>query len=449
VDEKMAENNLTGLKAVIVAGGKGSRARSMTGDDLPKALLPIAGKPVIFRQLDLLKRYGIREVAVMAGYLADILRDGISGYAEENGIKLTFFNEKKPLGSAGCFVPAQDFLSGDDFLVLYCDMMVEMNLPRLVHFHQKSNAVATVVAHPNDHPHESDLLELDADGRILTILPRKIRQSGYYRNNVPASVYCFSPEIFNYIETDSKQDFTNDILPRAIAVGAPIYAYITPEYLKDTGTVKRFRMIENDLEDGLVEKMNYSVRRPAVFFDRDGVLNREIPGRGILKPDDLELLPKAEQAVELVNRAGLLSVVVTNQPQVAKGFTSMEDLGRIHAKLETLLGYEHALLDRIYFCPHHPETGFDGEIPELKIKCECRKPKPGLILQAAEELPIDLKNSCLIGDTWRDMGAAHAAGIQAYGVETGYGCKNCADEYTPDKIFPDVLAAVKYFLNRG
>jgi len=444
----MVENNLTGLKAVIVAGGKGSRARSMTGDDLPKALLPIAGKPVIFRQLDLLKRYGIRDVAVMAGYLADILRDGISGYAEENGIKLKFFTEKKPLGSAGCFSVAKDFLSGDDFLVLYCDMMVEMDLARLVDFHKERKAVATVVAHPNDHPHESDLLELDDDGRIVTILPRKIRQPDYYRNNVPASVYCFSPEIFNYIELDRKQDFTNNVLPRSINDGVPIYAYLTPEYLKDTGTVKRFRMIEKDLENGLVDRMNFSVNRPAVFFDRDGVLNREIPGRGILKPDDLELLPGAARAIELVNRAGLLSVVVTNQPQVAKGFTSREELNRIHAKLETLLGYEHALLDRIYFCPHHPETGFDGEIPELKIECECRKPKPGLIFRAAEELPIALDKSCLIGDTWRDIAAARAAGIRAYGVETGYGCKNCADEYTPDKIFPDVLAAVKYFLNR-
>ena len=364
----MVENNLTGLKAVIVAGGKGSRARSMTGDDLPKALLPIAGKPVIFRQLDLLKRYGIRDVAVMAGYLADILRDGISGYAEENGIKLKFFTEKKPLGSAGCFSVAKDFLSGDDFLVLYCDMMVEMDLARLVDFHKERKAVATVVAHPNDHPHESDLLELDDDGRIVTILPRKIRQPDYYRNNVPASVYCFSPEIFNYIELDRKQDFTNNVLPRSINDGVPIYAYLTPEYLKDTGTVKRFRMIEKDLENGLVDRMNFSVNRPAVFFDRDGVLNREIPGRGILKPDDLELLPGAARAIELVNRAGLLSVVVTNQPQVAKGFTSREELNRIHAKLETLLGYEHALLDRIYFCPHHPETGFDGEIPELKIE---------------------------------------------------------------------------------
>ena len=441
-------NHWLNLKAVIVAGGKGSRARSMTEDLIPKALLPIAGKPVIFRQLDLLKRYGIGDVAVMAGYLSKILRDGMSDYAEENGIKLTFFTEEKPLGSAGCFVPAADFLSGDDFLVLYCDMMVEMDLIRLERFHQEKNAVATVVAHPNDHPHESDLLELDDSGRIVTIMPRKIRKPGYYRNYVPASVYCFSPEIFNYIEPDSKQDFTNDVLPRVIAAGASIYAYITPEYLKDTGTVKRFRMIENDLEDGLVEKMNYSVRRPAVFFDRDGVLNREIPGRGILKPDDLELLPNAARAVELVNRAGLLSVVVTNQPQVAKGFTSMEDLGRIHAKLETLLGYEHALLDRIYFCPHHPETGFDGEIPELKIECECRKPKPGLIFRAAEELPIALEKSCLIGDTWRDIAAARAAGIQAYGVETGYGCKNCTGEYIPDKIFPDALAAVKYFLNQ-
>ena len=439
-------NTPSPLKAAIIAGGQGTRIRWLAGDLVPKSLLPVAGRPIVFRQLELLARYGVREVAVLAGHLADALQVGMEPEARRLGMKLEFFVEPEPLGTAGGLPAAREFLAGGDFFLIYGDMAVNMDLSRLAQFHAGRGALATIVAHPNDHPHESDLLRTDAHARVLEILPRKSRPQGDYRNLVPAAVYCLSPAIFDRIPPRTKQDFIGDLFPRLLKNEAAVYAYATPEYLRDMGTLARFQTVERDLESGLVPSMNFARPRPAVFFDRDGVLNVESIGRGILRCEELELLPGAAEAVRKVNRRGWLAVLVTNQAQVAKGLTTVEELDRIFARFETLLGHEGAYLDRIYYCPHHPERGVAGEVPALKIDCGCRKPKTGLIDAALRELPIARESSCLVGDTWRDMGAARAAGLRAYGVRTGYGCQECEGQYQPDRIFANVAEAVDFAL---
>lgn len=434
------------MKASIIAGGKGTRLHSLTSDLIPKALVPVAGKPIVFRQLKLIARYGIRDVAVIAGHLADLLKDKMLPEANRLGLNIEFFVEDSPLGTAGGLEYAKDFLAGEDFFVLYGDVAIEMNLSNLATFHRALKAIATIVAHPNDHPYESDILLTDENKQILEILQREKRPEGFYQNLVPAAVYCFSDKIFGYIEPSVRQDFISDIFPRIVNECGAIYAYKTPEYLRDMGTVARYEMVERDIKSNLFAKMNLSIKRPAVFFDRDGVLNREIPDKGIVTHKDLKLFTNTAKAIRLVNDTGWLAVLVTNQPQIAKGFTTLNELNIIHAKLESLLGSEHAKLDQIYFCPHHPENGFRGEIPELKIECDCRKPKAGMLKKAMQELPILLDESCMIGDSWRDMSAARAAGIYAYGVRTGIGCRDCSKDCRPDLIFSDVLEAVKFTL---
>ncbi|MGO9021957.1 MAG: HAD-IIIA family hydrolase [Syntrophobacteraceae bacterium] len=431
-------------RGAIIAGGKGTRIRSISGDLIPKALVPVAGQPIVFWLLKLFARYGIREISVIAGHLADLLVAGMSGEAKELGLSLEYFIEKEPLGTAGGLMNAKDFFCSGDFLVSYCDIMVDMNFTRLLDFHQSRKSKATIVSHPNDHPHESDLLSTDKQGRITAILSRNNRPAGFYPNLVPAAVYCLNHEIFDFIIPNEKQDFIADVFPRMLKEGKPVYAYNTPEYLRDMGTPGRYAMVENDIRQGKVAAMNSSFRRPAVFFDRDGVLVKEPGGMGVLSHMDLEVLSGAAEAVKLVNDSGWLAIAATNQPQVAKGFVSFAELDYIHAKLETLLGQGHAKLDRIYYCPHHPERGFEGEVAELKIDCLCRKPKPGLLRKAVDELPVDVSQSCMIGDSFRDVGAARALGLYAYGVRTGVGCRDCGGAFQPDLIFADVLEAVNF-----
>jgi len=357
-------------KAVIAAGGLGTRIRSVTGDQLPKALVPVGGEPIVFRQLRLLHRYDVNEVILLAGHLSGQLREAIAPMASSLGMQTHFLIEDKPLGTAGGLPAARELLGNDHYLFLCGDIAVDMDLERLSAVHIGSLAAATIVVHPNDHPYDSDLVAVDENECVTAIMPRGNRPPGYYRNLVFGSVYCLSPRVVNFIEPDKKQDLNNDIFPHMISVGERLRAYNTPEYLRDVGTAERLARVEADIIAGLLETLHWSNPRPAVFFDRDGVLNVERGGRGVTHIDELELLPRAADAVKIVNDAGQLAIVVTNQSAVAKGFMTPKYLERIFAKLETELGEHGAKLDRIYHCPHHPEEGFPGEVPELKIACD-------------------------------------------------------------------------------
>lgn len=152
-------------------------------------------------------------------------------------------------------------------------------------------------------------------------------------------------------------------------------------------------------------------------MDRDGTINKYV---GFLrKPQELELTEDAAEAIKLINKSGYLAVVVTNQPVIARGEVTWDGLEEIHNKMETLLGKEGAYIDGLYFCPHHPHKGYEGEIPELKFDCDCRKPKPGLLLKAAKELNIKFESSYMIGDSDSDVQAGEAAGCKTVKIEEG------------------------------
>ena len=177
------------------------------------------------------------------------------------------------------------------------------------------------------------------------------------------------------------------------------------------GTPERFHQVEADYKNGVVQAKNLSNKQKAIFLDRDGTINKYV---GFLRHiDDFELIEGVAEAIQLINQSGYLAIVVTNQPVIARGEVSWEELNGIHRKMATLLGKEGAYVDGIYICPHHPDKGFEGERPEYKIDCDCRKPKPGLLLQAAKDFNIDLSESYMIGDSHRDVEAGENAGVKA------------------------------------
>jgi len=427
------------LKTIIIAGGKGTRLQHIAGE-VPKPLVPVAGKPVLQYQLEMLAEQGFREVIITINHLGNQIQQ-FAGDGSQFGLQITYLEETQPLGTAGGLKEIQKTMT-EDFLVLYGDVIMYMDLNRLVNFHRLKNAGATLVVHPNDHPYDSDLVDIDKENRVTTFHPKPHQAGMYYRNLVNAAVYIFSPQVFDFIKPNEKQDFGKDIFPKMVEQ-IPVYAYNTTEYLKDMGTPDRLGSVEADITSGKVKRKSYFYPQRAIFLDRDGVLNEDTDF--IKSPDEMQLFPFTSEAVKRINKSEFASIVVTNQSAVARNLCSEDELRIIHNKMETELGAERAKLDAIYYCPHHPDKGFEGENPLYKIECECRKPKAGMLLQAASEFNISLPDSYMIGDTDRDKEAGKLAGCVTIGVRTGKGSTDFRSD--ADFMFDDVLQAVNFILD--
>jgi len=432
--------------AVIVAGGLGMRARAMTGDDIPKALLPIGGVPIIEHQMRALAAHGVTRLVILAGYLGEVIDAHLREFPPPPGLEVSVRIETTVLGTAGAVIDAREGLDAPHLLVIFGDLLFNLDFGKLAERHVAAGAAATIVCRPNDHPATSDLVVIDDEDRITTLLPRKGRPAGDYRNLVPSGIYMLRRAELDDFPPGEKLDFFQGYFPALLSAGKTLRAQRSVEYMCDIGTPEGRAAAERDLASGRYARLAPGQKRPAVFFDVDGVLNEENPGPGILSADELELIPGGGAALRALNHAGWLAVGATNRPQIAKGQVTRAGLEAIFGRLEMGLAREKGFLDRLYFCPHHPEGGHAGEIAALKIACDCRKPAPGMLLRAIAELPIARERSAMIGDTWRDVAAARAAGVYAYGVRTGYGVRELPDDIRPDLMFADVAQATAYCL---
>jgi len=430
------------MKTVILAGGKGTRMGDLTRQ-IPKPMVRLAGKPILEHQIELARRYGCTDIVLLIGHLGQTIEDFFQD-GSRWGVTIRYRREETPLGTAGALKEIEDWLD-DDFLVFYADIVMDVDLAALAAFHRRAKAVGTLVVHPNNHPHDSDLLELDPQSRIVAFRPKPRDPGVCHRNLVNAALYAFSPEILRHIPAGRFADLGRDVFPQIVSSCRSLFGYNTAEYLSDVGTPDRLRKVEADVLAGKVARLNRQHARRAIFLDRDGVLNVD-DGDGP-SPEQLQLLPEVPEAIRRINHSEYLAVVVTNQPAVAKGFLSEQELDRVHAKLESLLGAEHAYLDRIYYCPHHPDRGFAGERPEYKIRCDCRKPSPGMLLRAAEELNIDLEGSFLIGDRTTDIQAGKNAGVSTILVRTGCAGTDGKCSSQPDFILDDLRDAVRLVID--
>lgn len=393
------------MKVVIIAGGKGTRIASVVSE-IPKAMIPINGKPILEHQLELAKRYGYKDFIFIIGHLGHIIKDRFKD-GSDWGVNIEYYVETTPLGTAGALAELKDSLN-EDFFVFYGDTVMDFDMQSMLQFHKSHDADATLLLHPNDHPYDSDIVGTDKDGKVLKFFNKPHPENLVVRNLVNAALFIFSPKILDDIEKGVKSHIEKDVLPKSLEKGRRVYGYVTPEYIKDMGTPGRYESVCRDVLSGKVAQLNRANKRNAVFLDRDGVINYEIDL--LHKAEDLKLISGAAEAIRLINKQGYLAIIVTNQPVIARNLCSLEELDLIHTKLETLLGKEGAYLDGIFFCPHHPDKGYPEERVEYKIECECRKPKPGMIIEAAKKFNINLEKSIMIGDRKNDVLAGIAAG---------------------------------------
>ena len=403
--------------AVIMAGGKGSRLLSITNDEIPKPMVPVDGKPLLEYQVEKLKTYGIKKIVMIVGHLGekivDYFKDG-----KDFGVEIDYIFEREPLGTAGAFYYLKDKIDAKDFMLVFGDIFFDMDFDRMEDFHFKNSALTTLLAHPNGHPYDSDLIQTDDTGRVIGFDSKHNVRDYWYDNMVNAGMYIINKRLLDLVKEPVKTDFEKDILANQVKFGANIYAYHTPEYVKDVGTVDRINATVEELKSGLIPSKNLKNKQRAIFLDRDGTMN--VSKGFISKADDLELIPGTIDAIKAINKSGALAIVITNQPVIARGECSFEELHNIHNKLKTLLGEKGAFVDDIFYCPHHPDKGFEGEVPELKFDCECRKPKTGMIDEAVKKYNIDLSKSYMVGDSTMDLETARNAGVKSVLVDTGF-----------------------------
>ena len=394
--------------ALIQAGGAGTRLKAVTGDSLPKPMIEIGGKPILQWQIENLCKSGIKEIIIVVSATGKDCIENFFGDGNHFGVRIHYIEEAEPLGTGGAL-----YLLGrryqEDFVLLFGDLMLDIDWQRFIRFHQEKNAMISAFVHPNGHPFDSDIIVADLNNKITAIDSKNNVRNYFYENLTNAGLYIINKKVLHFLTSPVKVDFEKIILSHFVEEGTA-YAYRSSEYVKDCGTPERYFAVNQDCQSGIIAAKNLSKKQKCIFLDRDGTINRF--GDFVTNASMLALQDDAAESIKLINSSEYLAICVTNQPVVARGETSLEELRNIHNKMEDLLGQQGAYLNDLYFCPHHPDQNFPGEIKELKIVCNCRKPKIGMLQKAQASYNIDFASSWMIGDTKQDVQTGINAGCR-------------------------------------
>ncbi|WP_372400592.1 HAD-IIIA family hydrolase (plasmid) [Azospirillum sp. HJ39] len=377
-------------QAVILVGGRGTRLGPLT-DDTPKPLLPLAGRPFLAYLVDGLVRQGFDDIVMLAGYRGE----QIERFCEEMrhpGLQLRCVAEPEPAGTGGALRPVADLLA-PQFLMLNGDTLFDINLNDLATppLPADGSTLARLALRrvPDTARYGAIALE---DGRVAAMHGKGGRGEGL----INGGVYLLDRRVIDRLPA-SPCSIETDLFPRLVAEKA-IEGRVYDGFFLDIGVPDDFALAQSTIPA--------RSRRRAAFFDRDGVLNEDV-GYAHL-PGQITWMPGAKEAVKRLNDAGFLVFVVTNQGGVARGYYSEEHVRTLHRWMQDELRAVGAHIDAFYHCPHHPEHGE----PPYRTDCSCRKPEPGMLLQAMADWPVDLKGSFLIGDRDTDLLAAQRVGIE-------------------------------------
>lgn len=380
-------------QVVVLVGGLGTRLGSLTAE-IPKPMLPVGQEPFLDILLRNLVRFGFEDILLLARHNADKIT---SHYASHSfhGVSIRVLEESAPAGTGGALREAAPFLD-DVFLLTNGDSLFDFNYLALYEkFIDAQSVVSLALCKVPDVARYGQVF-LDGDG-VVTHYGEKTGVAGT-PGLISAGVYVISKQILSGI-ANGQVSFETDILPSLLLKNA-VSGAVFEGYFLDIGLPESYAQAQVDLPS--------LERRKVAFFDRDGTLNFD---EGYThKVADLAFLPDVSQVIRRCNDAGRLVIVISNQAGIARGFYMEKDVHIFHAAMNQQLQASGAHIDAFYFCPHHPEGG----LPELAVKCACRKPGVGLFENACADWNIDLDGAFMIGDRDSDLAAAKAFGIQAH-----------------------------------
>lgn len=417
------------ILTIVLAGGKGTRIQNIS-TEVPKPMILLENKPVLHHIIKNVRKYGIRNFLFKTSYLSEKIENYFQN-GQNYDCKIDYFIEKEPLGTAG----GLNYLKNNKtpVLILYGDVLLNLNLKKLLEFHYEKKSQATIVVHESNHPEDSDVITLDENKRVTNSIHKPGTKK--YGNLTNAALYVLNPECFSFIPEKQSYDFGKNLVPQIMNLN--VYGYETKEYLKDMGTSERFSKVTKDLQEGKIIN-----RVDAVFLDRDGVINEEIGN--LHKKEQLKIIKQAPAGIKILNEENIPAIVITNQPVVAKNLCNEQELIEINTHLQKLLNEQNAYVDEIFYCPHHPDKGYPEENKNYKINCECRKPKTGMIEKAKEKFSINPENCFIIGDMTSDIKTGINANCRTILVNTGYKGTDKKYEVQPDYEFDNLEDACKF-----
>jgi D,D-heptose 1,7-bisphosphate phosphatase len=376
------------VQAVILAGGKGTRLGALTGGR-PKPLLEVGGEPFITLLIRSLKRFGFTDILLLVGPFSLIYEEQL-GDGHDLGVRLRRVTEDPPADTGGALLHAAPYLERR-FLLLNGDSLFDINLLDLASRHARDPWLAWM-----------SLREVEEVGRYGSVALSGSRvtcfgeKMGSGPGLINAGIYWLKRDILHEIVT-TPYSIERQLLPSLAARGLV------------RGTVYRGRFIDIGIPEDLARARTVLPKwehRPAAFFDRDGVLNRD--DGYVHRKEDFIWKKGAKRSIRRLNDRGYWVFVVTNQAGIARGYYPPAAVERLHGWINRDLRRIGAHIDAFYYCPHHPTEGMNS----YRTVCCCRKPAPGMLLQAMREWSVDRATSFMIGDKNEDMMAARAAGLK-------------------------------------
>jgi D,D-heptose 1,7-bisphosphate phosphatase len=378
-------------KALILAAGLGTRLRPLT-DAIPKCLVPIAGRPLLDFWIDSLCDAGIREARVNTHAHAGQVRAYIDRVNAEGRLHLAESYEPELLGSAGTIAANADLADGaDGVIIVYADNFSDVDLRRMLAFHDGHRDPFTMLLFRAPDPRACGIAELDGAGRVVSFVEKPREPRGDLAN---AGVYIASADAYREIAALGAFDLGFEVLPRFVG---RMRGWAWEGYHLDIGDLGALEKARRDAAGPLLPpRPARPSRRPAVFLDRDGTLIEHV--HYLSDPARVRLLPGAARALRRLGDAGFARVLVTNQSAIGRGMLTEAQLHLIHDEMNRQLDAEGTAVDAIYFCPEAPMSD-----DRTVVEHGDRKPGPGMLIRAAEEMGLDLDASWMVGDTISDV----------------------------------------------